>query len=336
MLFISKETLIKFSLPCFISLAIGLIIGVFIPVYFNPKDFSFEKIHEVRNSQNYKYINPLLECESANISQDKNLTTLKTQIKNFIDDQTKNNKDISFGSVYYRDLNNGPWIGIHQDELFSPASLIKVPLMMAYYQIAQEDSTILQKKLLNTQTFDSKDQNIQPEVYLQPNQEYTVDDLINRMIIYSDNLAYNLLLSNIDNQKIYQVYSDLGVDISKAKDNPDGNILTVAQYASFYRILFNSSYLDKDMSEKALSLLSQTKYNQALVAGVPDNIQVSHKFGERQYTQTGEKQLHDCGIVYLPKKPYLLCVMTRGDNFDNEANFIKQISQMVYKDISSR
>jgi len=27
-------------------------------------------------------------------------------------------------------------------------------------------------------------------------------------------------------------------------------------------------------------------------------------------------QLHDCGIVYYPETPYLLCVMTKGWNFE--------------------
>ncbi len=334
MLSLTKETLIKFSIACSISLTVGFVVGIFTPLYFNSQDHAIEVVHEVRNPQNYKFINPLLECDSANISRDRNLSNLRSQLKSFIDEQVKNNVNISFGSVYYRDLNNGPWLGVNQDELFSPASLIKVPLMIAYYQMAQENPSILQKKILNTQVFDPKDQNIQPEIYLEANKEYTVDDLINRMIVYSDNLAYNLLLNDIDNQKIYQVYKDLGVDISKANTDPNGNILTVSQYASFFRILFNSSYLDKDMSEKALNLLSQVKYNEALPAGIPANIKVSHKFGERQYNQTGEKQLHDCGIVYLPKKPYLLCIMTRGHNFEKEANFIKQISNLVYQEVS--
>jgi len=156
------------------------------------------------------------------------------------------------------------------------------------------------------------------------------------MIIYSDNQAYDLLLKNIDNRKLIETYNNLGVDISLGFENPNGNILSVKQYASFFRILFNASYLSKDMSEKALGLLSRVKFSQALVAGVPSNILVAHKFGERQYTDTGEKQLHDCGIIYLPNKPYLLCIMTRGKNIPIEENFVKQISSMVYQNISGQ
>lgn len=154
------------------------------------------------------------------------------------------------------------------------------------------------------------------------------------MIIYSDNAAYELLLENIDNSKLFNVYKDLDVDISKAQDDPNGNIITVKDYASFFRILFNASYLNQDMSEKALKLLSQSQYYKGLVAGTPENITISHKFGERQFLPSKEKQLHDCGIIYFPQKPYLLCIMTRANDFDQAANFIKEISNTVFNKIS--
>jgi beta-lactamase class A len=167
------------------------------------------------------------------------------------------------------------------------------------------------------------------------NQSYTIEELINRMIIYSDNDAYNDLTKNIDGNEILQTYKDLDVDISQIFINPNGNILTVRDYASFFRILYNASYLNKDMSEKALGLLSQTEYKQGLVAGVPSKIQVAHKFGERIYSDTNEVQLHDCGIVYLPKKPYLLCVMTRGQDLNKATQTIKTISQKVFDYINT-
>jgi beta-lactamase class A len=84
------------------------------------------------------------------------------------------------------------------------------------------------------------------------------------------------------------------------------------------------------MSEKALKLLTQTKYKDALYAGVPQHIEVAHKFGERQFLPSQEKQLHDCGIVYHPQNPYLLCIMSRGQDFKKLSNIIKNISKATY------
>jgi beta-lactamase class A len=285
---------------------------------------------ETRSQGNYKFINPLLECDSANFEQDNNLYNLKTKIETVIKIHSDNG-DSSFTSVYYRDLNNGPWIGIDEKEDFSPSSLIKVPLMIVYYKMAETDPSILQKTLKYSEPYDYNNQNFQPQITIVPEQEYTIEQLIESMIIYSDNAAYTLLSNNLDAQVIIKTYNDLGVDISKGLSNPSGNILSVKAYASFFRILYNASYLSPIMSEKALNLLSQVKFKQGINAGVSSSLTVAHKFGERQYLDTKQKQLHDCGIVYLPGKPYLICIMTRGNDFTRLTAVIKDISSVIYK-----
>lgn len=39
-------------------------------------------------------------------------------------------------SVYYRDLIDGPWFGIHEDAPYNPASLMKLPVMIAWLRRA--------------------------------------------------------------------------------------------------------------------------------------------------------------------------------------------------------
>lgn len=314
----------------FITLVLGLTIGILIPSPINQIITS----KEIRQPSQYRFINPLLECDnSASVNQDANLYRLKEKILHIIDDLQKQKK-AGFISVYFRDLNNGPWFGINEKENFSPASLIKIHMMIAYFKLAEIDPTILDLEIKNTESAAVKMQDIPPSKPLTPDQNYTVSQLINRMIIDSDNSAHELLFNHIDAQTLNEVYQNLNIDSEKAKGNPGGNIISVKDYASALRILYNASYLNRTMSEKALELLSQTKYNQALAAGIPQNIVVSHKFGERQYSNN-EKQLHDCGIIYLPDKPYLLCLMTRGQNFDQLAESIKIISRTIYQHLSS-
>ena len=291
----------------------------------------------IRKHFNYKYINPILEC-NPDISVNSKLTPLKKSIESIVSRETDNG-NVTFVSIYYRDLNNGPWFGINEREYFSPASLVKVPILIAYLKKAETDPSILQKKLIVTNDPESGNniQNIKPSIATVTDIEYTVDRLLEEMIIYSDNNAYNTLAQNLTGDEIMKVYQDLDVDISKAFSNPSGNIVTIKAYASFFRILYNASYLNQDMSEKALRLLTQVEYKDALVAGVPKEIAVSHKFGERKYTDTNEIQFHDCGIVHLPKNPYLLCVMTKTTKSMNQAvNLIKEISTKTYQEVTNQ
>jgi len=327
----SSKTLWHWILSIIISFGLGFFLSQKIQ-----NDF-----HQIRNNEgeiirknfSYKYINPILEC-NPDLDQNNNLSSLKNSINQVINQEIQK-KNINFASIYFRDLNNGPWIGINEKEYFAPASLIKVPVLITYLKKAENHPEILQTKIPLIVTPDGDSiQNIKPSVSLAPNQEYTIEDLLEKMIIYSDNDAYNTLSQNLTNDEILKVYKDLDIDISKAFTNPNGNIITVKDYASFYRILFNASYLNQEMSEKALAMLSQTKYKDALVSGVPQNIAVAHKFGERKFLDTGETQFHDCGIVYIPNKPYLLCVMTRGGDLQKSSQAIKNISQQVYQTLN--
>ncbi|MFA5532439.1 MAG: serine hydrolase [Candidatus Shapirobacteria bacterium] len=313
-----------------IPLLIGVFIGKFILANSQPQDNFSKEVHE---SFNYQFISPLLECNSN--SDNITLYPLKNSINHIIN-QEINSNNITFASVYFRDLNNGPWFGINEKEYFSPASLAKVPLLITYLKKAQRDSSLLSQKIINPENQEDgvSIQNIKPSETLLSNQEYTVEDLLKRMIIYSDNDSYNNLFKNIENNEILQVYKDLDIDISKILENSNGDIITVKDYASFFRTLFNASYLNQDMSEKALSLLSQVEYQKALVAGVPKNIKVAHKFGERKFLVTGEVQFHDCGIIYLPKKPYLLCIMTRSNDLNKAILSIKKMSQETFQYIN--
>lgn len=305
-------------------LILGLISGFLIKSYFNIS--SQEKTEKHKGK--YSYINPLLECFSEKSDSPENYK-LQKKIEDLISKKTKEGK-VSETSVYFRDLANGPWIGINENEKFTPASLLKVPIMVSYYVIAESDPSILKREILIKANFvDSNIPNIKPENQVVVGKKYIVEKLIENMIIESDNLAANTLLANIPNHILNQTFIDLGLDLPTIEE-PE-NYMTVKNYSSFFRVLYNSSYLSKKYSEKALELLAKTKYQQGLVAGLPANTKISHKFGERKNNDIN--QLHDCGIIYKENKDYLLCIMTRGDDFTELTETIKDLSKLVYENI---
>ena len=238
-------------------------------------------------------------------------------------------------SYYFRDLNNGPWIGIDEDEPHSPASLIKIPLAMAYYKQAELTPEILKQEILNVSEENTDEQNIKPESKLQANTSYTVEQLIQYMLVHSSNEAFKLLNKYLyahDSSKLSNIYVDLGIKLSPdTPQNPNGNIISVREYASFFRILYNSSYLSKMHSEHMLQYLSTTTFDEGIVGGVPAGTTVSHKYGERYFEASKEHQLHDCGIIYAAHKPYLLCIMTRGNDLEELSSIIRDISASTYR-----
>jgi hypothetical protein len=160
------------------------------------------------------------------------------------------------------------------------------------------------------------------------------------MIKYSDNKAYYVLLDKLhlispDRDLLKDTFVELG--IVDPKDLLD-NTISVKSYSSIFIQLFNSSYINnRKSSENVLSLLAESEWKNGLNAGVPVDINIAHKFGERfNFDGNGLDQLHDCGIVYYPENPYLLCVMTRGNDYGQLAKVINEISKMFYEEFDSR
>jgi beta-lactamase class A len=114
----------------------------------------------------------------------------------------------------------------------------------------------------------------------------------------------------------------------------DEDYISVQAYAGFYRILYNASYLSKEMSERALIYLSYEDFKEGILAGIPKGLPVASKFGERALGPNYEiKQLHEFGIVYYPGRPYLIGIMTRGRDFDKLKTVLRDISRLIYEEI---
>lgn len=313
-----------------LSFLLGLMIGLIIARPGQKDDKIPANLHEVRQG-GYRFINPLLECEAAPGPYNKELKNFKYKINELVNSKLSN-RMASHISVYFRDLNNGPWFGINEKEDFSPASLLKIPVMISLLKRAESDPQTLERTIKYEAPIYILPQDVEPKEVIRIGESYTIKDLIYRMIVYSDNEAKNLLILDMDQDLLNKTYLDLSIDIPNVR-NPE-DFMSVKSYASFFRILYNASYLNKEMSEFALEILSNADFKDGLIAGVPKGTLVAQKFGERSFN--GIKQLHDCGIVYHKDHPYLLCVMTRGENFKQLANIIKDISFLVYSEVDSQ
>lgn len=288
---------------------------------------------QVRQMGSYTYINPLLECEVAEGTIDAEKQNFRVELEAFVE-QLKTKHELTEAAVYFRDLNNGPAFGVNTTGEFFPASLLKVPVMMLYYRWAEQDPRLLSTEIRYEK---KKDFGITPTIISQKElvlgESYSVEELIERMILYSDNQALGLLSERLPLERTFDLFRMLGVADDVVTES--SGKLRVSEYSSFFRILFNSSYLSAENSEKALALLARTEFDDGIVAGLPEGLPVSHKFGEAG-SEDAERQLHDCGIVYFPGHPYLTCIMTRGYDTEKLKQAIRETSQFIHGKIDEQ
>lgn len=278
-------------------------------------------------------ISPLLLCSDVkeNYFNNKLTKTISSYVNSKIDgDQIK---DIS---VYYRDLTNGSWTGVNEDDEYAPASLMKVPVMMAIYKKAESNPNILSKQVYYNGSFDlNASESIKPQKSIVAGRSYSVSELVMYMIDYSDNNAANLLLNMVTSAEFSQIFNDLSIP-QPPQSGGMADYLSARLYARFFRVLYNATYLNQEYSLKAMDLLTIPDFPQGISAGLPSGVELANKFGERTILKpNGDgidyRELHDCGIVYDSGKPYALCIMTKGStDFATLENIIQTISKIVY------
>lgn len=280
----------------------------------------------------YRYTSPLLDVElPEGVSVRFEPIPFKYKIKSYVEYLEKSGR-AKHVSVYFRDLNDGPWFGIDEKREYAAASMMKVPVMIAWLKRAEKDPSVLGHVYVYDGSRDrSGDQQIKPAATLSRGVGYTVEELLHYMLNYSDNNATAILYENLRPEELADVLGNMDVT-----NNPhgDSNYISLHGYSGFFRILYNAAYLSRDMSEKALKLLSLQDFPQGIAAGVPGNVPVAAKFGESAAGPGGEdKQLHEFGIVYHPSGPYILGIMTLGEDLASQAEIIRNISAMVYAEV---
>lgn len=279
-------------------------------------------------AQQFPLTDPGLDCKEYTMSRDR-MTTLSNAI-NELATTLEADSRLEDVSVWVRDLTTRQWAAYKEDEDYDPASIGKVPLMMAYFKIAELDPTVMEQ----TVPYEQKSAIaglIPPKTALEVGKEYSVSQLIEHMILQSDNSSMEILKGHITYEVIYHALQHFGMLVKSGGNELD--FASAKTVANVFRSLYNASYLDRPTSNQVLELLTKTEYP-GIKAPLPANVKVAHKFGERELERSdgtfAEIQLHDCGIVYKESTPYTLCVMTRGTDLTYQQDVLEKISKLVY------
>lgn len=281
--------------------------------------------------QRYEFIRPLLICQTREDEESRELHALEHKV-NAIISESHRDKKITSASVYYRDLNSGKWMGINELETYNPASLLKVPILIAYLKEAENNPSVLAASYMYTQQGYEKDPLVDNPL-LQPEKEYTALELMRGMIVQSDNPAMSILQSNVNPQTLQETYAALEIDSPYDLDDEQYQ-LSAKKYGLFFRVLYNGTFLNREKSNQALEMLSQSEFDLGIRAGTPSGIDIAHKHGVYGGTKDGSHitEVSDCGIVYT-SSPYLLCIMTRGVNAYTASEVIESVAKAVYHEV---
>lgn len=252
-----------------------------------------------------------------------NFSALRTSLENHVAENSLE------GSIYFEYLPTGTSIRVGADRKEVAASLMKLPAAMSLYRASEQGRVNLDQAVtLKEEWLDSAYGDLYKKGV---GYSLTLREATKIMLTDSDNTALKVVAYNIPPQltETDNPFASLDVDIVQNND------LTVSvsarSYSSILKCLYFSCYLNKANSLELLEYLDESIFNDRLVSGVGDkSLPIAHKVGN--YTQDTQS---DCGIIYIPRRNYILCVMIKApDNSDGDKK-IAEISRIVYEFMES-
>ncbi|MDP2135171.1 MAG: serine hydrolase [Sulfuritalea sp.] len=235
-------------------------------------------------------------------------------------------------AIYFMELNSGTWVGLNESVRMPPGSLRKIPLLAATFKLLELDQLRLTDSLeIRRHHLDLTlgiENAVGPLAAGGPGQEHSIRELVDYITRHSDNTATMALSERVGYEAYAEALFSMGLSLQTWENNFLSGRMTdypvsPREFAQAFRTLYFSSYLKPEHSQELLALLSDTVFLDGIPAGVPPEIITSHKIGD---WRQGDHH-NDCGIVYYPAHPYLLCVMTGGMEKSQAYRLIADISR---------
>lgn len=275
---------------------------------------------EVLTSDRYPLLAKRLFVEDPN-DNIINFSPLRRDLREFFAKQGVNH------SFYFEYLPTGTSIKINQDNGMVGASLLKVPVVMNLFKAVERGEA----HLSDTVTVQEGDVDKRSGTLWQKGvgAKLNLEEVARYAVVESDNTAINVLIGAASGKfDLFQEAID-ELDINLSVENDAQTTLGAQGYGSLLKCLYLSCFTNYAHSQQILEWMSHAKSPPRLQFDLPTNVSVAHKYGT-----SGGRSESDCGIVYLTKRPYIICVMV--DVPPQQANaLIAEVSRMVYDYITS-
>jgi beta-lactamase class A len=234
------------------------------------------------------------------------------------------------------DLTSGRTFLLHADDVFPQASSIKIAVLAELYHQAQGLGA-KNAKLTDLYTVQSSDLVQDSDIMggLTPGvTRLTNRDLATMMVAVSDNSATNVLIDRVGMNNVNDLMASLGLthtllrrkmmDLQAASQGRE-NVSTPREMMTLLEGIYQGKILNKQMTEDFFKMLSTHK-DSFLPRLLPDSVHIANKPGELEAVR------NDSGIVFVPNRPYVICVMTtylKNERAGEEA--ISRISEAAYQ-----
>ncbi len=223
----------------------------------------------------------------------------------------------SFSFVVWN-LKDDSIYGLKQDKVMPAASLVKLPVMVAYFR--QVEAGKLSPLVGYTLASNDKVNGAGLLVNQPAGTIWTNDKLVNLMGKYSDNTAYNIIKQRVGPIAINQIIKDLKMEQTNLEEYETSPL----DIARLFKAVFDEGIINQDNRKKFFDSLTDTAFEERIPSGIPENIKVAHKVG------TEVRTFSDAGIIFADP-PFILVIMSNNAAQDKTEKLMADFAAMVYE-----
>ncbi|MDQ6831028.1 MAG: class A beta-lactamase-related serine hydrolase [Gemmatimonadota bacterium] len=234
--------------------------------------------------------------------------------------------------VVIRDLTSGDELLINADEIFPTASTIKIAVLAELYRQAKSGRV----KLTDLYVVRAEDVVGGSDIVagLTPGiTRITYRDLATMMVAVSDNSATNILIDRIGTDSVNAMLARFGLretrlrrkmmDLKAAAEGRE-NTATPREIVALLDSLYRNRLVDSARTADFFAVLSTHK-DSYIPRLLPEEVRIANKPGWLEAVR------NDCGIVFVPRRPFAICVMTTFDRDEHASErAIAEIGMAAY------
>jgi beta-lactamase class A len=257
---------------------------------------------------------------TINLSRASAESDLKEEVEEIIKDKK------GFYSVYFKDLDSGSYFGIDETQIETGASVNKLPIVAALYQLDKEGKISLDERVTINED-DIQNYGTGSIRYQKMPQTYSLRNLAKLSLKESDNTAAHVIGVKIGVDKIQDMVNSWGLE----QTDMENNKTTAQDMAILLEKIYKNEVADERNTKELLNFLTDTEFEDRLSAKLPSSANVHHKTGD------GEGFVHDVGIIQTEDKAYVLGVMTSdiGEEEASTKETIAEISKKIFDSLDN-
>lgn len=232
--------------------------------------------------------------------------------------------------AFFVDLDNGAYVNVKGDTVFSAASTIKIPVLIAFFQdvdagkIRLDEMLTMKKELIGGGSGDMQ--------YQQPGKKFTALETATKMSVISDNTATNMLIERLGGKEVLnQRFREWGLTSTVINnwlpDLEGTNTTTPKDLANLLAKVDRGELISTRSRDRIMNIMQDTRTRTLLPQGLEKDATIAHKTGDIGTV------LGDAGIIDMPNgKRYIGSVLVKRPHNDYSARtLVQEISRTVYQ-----